>query len=88
LQARQPSAPVVVVEAATPPERQVFPLALLNTIVAGITGLVLGIYYALFCGYLERLRGSRIERQMQVPPKLDADFALLADTLKQRPSTP
>jgi ABC-type Fe3+ transport system permease subunit len=52
----------------------VFPLPILNTIVAGLTGLAAGSYYALLMGYLSRLKKARIQRELDWSPFLDGQF--------------
>jgi len=59
---------------AVPPERPVFPLPVLNTVVAGITGIAAGAYYALLMGYLSRLKKARIQRELDWAPFLDGQF--------------
>lgn len=76
-QRREPAAPVVVVQKATPGERPVFPIPLLNTVVAGISGLAFGCYYALFCAYLDRRRKVHTARNLTSLVVGDNDFAML-----------
>jgi uncharacterized protein involved in exopolysaccharide biosynthesis len=68
MQAENPPVSVVVVETATAPTRPVFPRPVLNAFVATILGLVVGCYYALFLGYLSRLKQARMRRQMDWSP--------------------
>jgi uncharacterized protein involved in exopolysaccharide biosynthesis len=74
LQAKQPSAPVIVVEYPAIPVKPVFPILFLNVIVAGVTAFALGIYYALFCGFLERAREQRVARNLQQDSFTDAEI--------------
>ena len=74
LQMQDPPVAVVVVQTAVPPTRPVFPLPILNTIVAGVTGIAAGCYYALLMGYLSRLKKARIQREMDWAPFLDGKF--------------
>ena len=67
LQANEPVVPVILVETATPSERPVFPIVMLNVIVAGVTGFFAGCYYALFCGFLDRRRRTLIARELEMP---------------------
>lgn len=55
-QERRDLASVVVIDKAVPPENPVFPVLLLNLIVALGMGLVGGVFYAYFMDYLDRLR--------------------------------
>ena len=80
-QALRPSAPLVVVQRAVPPTRPVFPLPLLNAIVAALTGLVFGCYYALFCGMLARARRQRIRRQLEMPSLSQEELKDLQDRM-------
>lgn len=68
LQAKHASAPIVVVAQAVAPTRPVFPLPILNTIVAAVVGLVLGAYYALFVAHSER--SAQIRRSARAAPPL------------------
>jgi uncharacterized protein involved in exopolysaccharide biosynthesis len=83
-QAAEPSSPVVVVQEATQPTRPVFPIIPLNTIVAGLTGLALGCYYALFCGLLERVKLDRIKRGMERPMLAATDIGMLRNIRERR----
>jgi uncharacterized protein involved in exopolysaccharide biosynthesis len=74
LQLQDPPVSVVIVETGVPPTRPVFPLPILNTIVAGLTGMAAGCYYALLLGYLSRLKKARIRREMDWSPFLDGQF--------------
>jgi uncharacterized protein involved in exopolysaccharide biosynthesis len=74
LQAKQPSAPVVIVESASAPAKPIFPIMLLNIIVAGVTAFALGIYYALFCGFLERAREQRVAGNIEEEAFSDAEI--------------
>lgn len=78
LQLQNPPVTVVVVQTGVAPTRPVFPLPLLNTIVAGLTGGAAGSYYALLMGYLGRLKRARIRREMDWSPFLDGRFAEFA----------
>lgn len=52
----------VMVEKAIPPPRPSFPILWLNVIVAGLSGLVGGVFYCFFANYLEETREGRIYR--------------------------
>jgi uncharacterized protein involved in exopolysaccharide biosynthesis len=67
LQAQNATAPLVVVETAFPTTRPAFPLPILNTIVAAITGIVLGLYAALFIGHSDRVRAARRQANLEMP---------------------
>jgi uncharacterized protein involved in exopolysaccharide biosynthesis len=84
-QSLEPATPVVVVQEATPGERPVFPIPLLNAIVAAITGLALGCYYALFCAYLDRRRQVRTIRNLAAPVVAEKEFVLLAQAVRSTP---
>jgi len=45
---------VVVVDEATPPSAPVFPIWWLNVLVAGISGFIVGIFYAFLLDYIKR----------------------------------
>jgi len=81
-QSREPAAPVVVVQKATESERPIFPIPLLNAIVAGITGLAFGCYYALFCAYLDRRRQVRAVRNLTSPAVDDDGLAMLRQAVR------
>ncbi len=83
LQARNLPRSMVLVESAPVPERPVFPLPVLNTIVAGLVGLVLGCYYALLLDYLGRLRRQRLTRQMDRSPLDEASLPALEGLIAQ-----
>jgi uncharacterized protein involved in exopolysaccharide biosynthesis len=83
LQLQDPPVAVVVVQNGVPPTRPVFPLPILNAVVAGLTGTAAGCYYTLLLGYLARLKKARIRREMDWSPFLDGR---LADFLKARSS--
>lgn len=70
LQRDNPPQVVVEVEAAVVPQRPVFPVPALNAVIATVLGLVVGCYYALLLGYLDRLRELRIARQLDWSPFL------------------
>jgi uncharacterized protein involved in exopolysaccharide biosynthesis len=74
LQLLDPPVAVVIVQTAVPPDRPVFPLPILNTVVAGLTGLAAGSYYALLMGYLSRLKKARVQRELDWSPFLDGQF--------------
>ena len=78
-QAQGPAVPVVVVEQAVPPVRPVFPLPILNTIVAALTGLVFGCYFALFRGMLSRSRRRRVLQQIEMPLLTKDELQYLKD---------
>jgi uncharacterized protein involved in exopolysaccharide biosynthesis len=80
LQLADPPVAVVIVQTAVPPTRPVFPLPILNTVVAGLTGIAAGAYYALLMGYLSRLKKARIQREMDWSPFLDGAFIEYART--------
>ncbi|MEX0284558.1 MAG: hypothetical protein AB3N23_08090 [Paracoccaceae bacterium] len=65
LQAENAEAPLVVTETAVLPTRPVFPIPILNAVVAGLTGLLLGAYYALLVAHSDRARAAR--RAMEIP---------------------
>lgn len=70
LQRENPPQIVVEVEAAVSPQRPVFPVPALNAGIAAVLGLVVGCYYALLLGYLDRLKELRIARQLDWSPFL------------------
>jgi uncharacterized protein involved in exopolysaccharide biosynthesis len=74
LQMQDPPVSVVIVQTAVPSTRPIFPLPILNTVVAGVTGIAAGCYYALLMGYLSRLKKARIQREMDWSPFLDGKF--------------
>ncbi len=59
-QAKRAPQVAVLVEEATPPPKPVFPILWLNMVVAGLSGLVGGIFYCFFLNYLEETREKRI----------------------------
>jgi len=71
-QSREPSAPIVVVQHPFPGDRPVFPLPVLNTVVAGLAGTALGAYYALFLGFLSRLRLTTAVTRRRATPGVPA----------------
>ncbi|MFX0540924.1 hypothetical protein ACEWPM_004215 [Roseovarius sp. S4756] len=68
LQAANASAPLVVVTTGEPPFRPVFPLPLLNMVVALICGAIFGAYYAIYLAHMER--GRRLRRSAEAPPPI------------------
>lgn len=68
LESENPAVELVVVESAEVPEKPTFPRPILNAIVAGLFGLAVGCYYALFLEYLSKLREFRIGREMDTNP--------------------
>lgn len=59
----QPRQSAVVVQQAEPPAAPVFPIPIINTIVAGIFGLVVGVFYAFTLDYMQHNREvSRLRR--------------------------
>lgn len=67
LQAENAKAPIVIVENAIATTRAAFPIPMLNVIVAVITGLILGCYYALFLGHAARARVARVAMGTELP---------------------
>ncbi|MEI4485375.1 hypothetical protein V8J36_04175 [Frigidibacter sp. MR17.14] len=65
LQAAHVAAPLVVVSPALAPPRAAFPLPVLNTAVAALTGMILGAYYALWLAHAER--GAEARRTQVTP---------------------
>ncbi|MFX0201095.1 MAG: GumC family protein [Candidatus Hodarchaeota archaeon] len=53
---------VVVVDEAKPPSDPSFPIPWLNVLVAGMAGLIGGIFYSFFVSFLEETRSKRIYR--------------------------
>lgn len=78
LQSAHARAPVVVVAAADPPGRPAFPLPLLNTVVAGLTGLIFGAYYALWVAHAERGAQARRTAATQLPYFTEEERRLLS----------
>ena len=68
LQKEFPSVMVVVVQKAIAPTQATFPRPFLNAIVALLFGFAASCYYALFLEYLNRLKISRIQRNLQNSP--------------------
>jgi uncharacterized protein involved in exopolysaccharide biosynthesis len=58
----------VVVQKAIAPTQATFPRPFLNAIVALLFGFAASCYYALFLEYLNRLKISRIQRNLQNSP--------------------
>jgi uncharacterized protein involved in exopolysaccharide biosynthesis len=56
---REPQA-VVMVEKAVPPSSPSYPIVHLNIIVAGMLGLIAGVFYCFFMNYLEETRDDRL----------------------------
>ena len=67
LQSAHASPPLVIVETAVAPTRPAFPLTILNTIVAGICGLIFGCYYALFLAHAQRAAPARRAESEPLP---------------------
>lgn len=67
LQSAHAKPPLVVVEQAVPPERPVFPLPVLNTIVSAFCGIIFGAYYALFVAQSERAKRTRLTLAQPIP---------------------
>ena len=67
VQATNAKAPLVMVERAIATTRAAFPIPVLNVIVAVITGLILGCYYALFLGHAARARVARVAGGATLP---------------------
>jgi len=88
LQLQDPPVEVVIVQSGVPPTRPVFPLPVLNTVVAALTGIAVGCYYALLMGYLARLKRARIRREMDWSPFLDGRFADFARNQATAGATP
>lgn len=57
---------VIVVDKAVPPTAPVFPICWLNTLVAGICGLIAGIFYAFFVDYVKRKYEERTVRLLDL----------------------
>ena len=53
---------VVVVDEAKPPPDPSFPIPWLNVLVAGMAGLISGIFYSFFVNFLEETRNKRLYR--------------------------
>jgi uncharacterized protein involved in exopolysaccharide biosynthesis len=49
----------VIVDKAIPPEKPSFPVLWLNLIVAGMVGIIVGVFYAFFMNYIEETRKIR-----------------------------
>lgn len=49
----------VIVDKAIPPEKPSFPVLWLNLIVAGMVGIIVGVFYAFFMNYIEETRKVR-----------------------------
>ncbi len=75
MQASNPPVDVIVVETAHAPTRPVFPLPVLNAVVASVVGIVAGFYYALLLGSLARMRRKRIRRNLDWAPLQGAEPA-------------
>lgn len=69
---QSPQSIIVILERAFPPERPAFPIPVLNVLVAGIFGLIVGAYYVLFLDYLRKLKRQKIAAGMDVTPLQDA----------------
>jgi uncharacterized protein involved in exopolysaccharide biosynthesis len=67
IQAENIVAPLVVVERASLPSTPAFPLPILNAIVAGLTGLMLGCFYALILAHNDRMRQTAVRLRATVP---------------------
>lgn len=67
IQATNIKAPLVIVEKAAVPTRPAFPLPLLNAIVSGLTGLMLGSYYALILAHNDRVRRAATRMRAELP---------------------
>lgn len=65
-QAKRAPQVAVLVEKATPPPRPAFPILWLNMIIAGIVGILGGIFYCFFVNYLDETREKRIFRLWKV----------------------
>lgn len=74
LQLEDPPVEIVIVETGVAATKPVFPLPVLNAVVAGLTGIAAGSYYALLMGYLARLKKVRIRREMDWSPLVDGRF--------------
>lgn len=77
LQAANARVPMVITETAVAPIRPIFPLTVLNAIVAAIVGLVFGVYYALFVAHSERARRLGRAAEAALPPFSRDELALL-----------
>jgi uncharacterized protein involved in exopolysaccharide biosynthesis len=60
MQSRRDLQAVIVVDKAIPPVHPIFPGTILNVMVAGITGLIGGIFYCFFVSYLEETKEQRL----------------------------
>ena len=74
---RGSKAPLVVVEAAAVPTRPAFPLPILNAIVAALTALMLGSYFALLLAHNDRVGTRSRLRATQIPLLDDNDLSVL-----------
>ena len=61
---------VVIVDKATPPSSPSFPICWLNILVAGMAGLIAGIFYAFLLDYIER---KSKERKLKIIDLIKAD---------------
>ena len=52
---------VVIVDKAAPPAKPVFPILWLNVMVAGILGLITGVFFCFFLNYIESIRIDKLE---------------------------
>ncbi len=77
IQAANVKAPLVVVEAAAVPTRPAFPLPILNAIVAALTALMLGSYFALLLAHNDRVGTRSRLRATQIPLLDDNDLSVL-----------
>ncbi|MFC2968273.1 hypothetical protein [Acidimangrovimonas pyrenivorans] len=67
LQSAHAKPQLVVVEQAVPPERPIFPLPILNMVVAAFCGIIFGAYYALFVAQSERAKRARYILAQPIP---------------------
>ena len=52
---------VIVVDEADPPQQPSFPILWLNVLVAGISGLIAGVFFCFFLNYIELSRIDKLE---------------------------
>lgn len=84
LQSEHAKPPLVVVEHAVPPERPVFPLPILNTIVSALCGIIFGAYYALFVAQSERAKRTRQALAQPIPAFTTGEIAKLRALVPQQ----
>lgn len=77
IQATNAKVPMVITETAVASLRPVFPLTVLNAIVATIVGLVFGVYYALFVAHSERAGRLHRAQTAELPLFTSEELTLL-----------